>query len=850
MESSDFIIMPDIASVGDAFRALADAKANVNWYIVVKSVDHYGGIQAGRLAQSIIGRGTQAALQVALRELDIPAVHMVSRPSGNLDQVRQLTLVLENDRPVAVAYEPMRGSFTDMMNAKSAFDQLASTVATSVTPTTDFIAMPAAATVRDVFNVLLDVKGNINWYVIVCYPDHYGAIQAGRLAQAVIGRGAQAALKMPLSEVDIPAINAMTSGEASTPDRIRQLTLVLENDLPVLVYQTYRLDLNSTQDAFERLTVEARTRSVPKAQPSDTTAGPPSPTPGKTDARARYVNTWFTDRVGGEAFILERTLARRRRYFIQLHIGPLLRESIVVAPRPIDPDLPPIPDEGLLLRIKLFSRDFEIEQDTAELRLSKTGATERLHLAVTPRDMTRDARLRIGIYYQNNLTQSILLHARVDEQEMKLGRGDRANWAEIEYSLSEDWADITQLQERRVNVFVNDSPDGTHMVGVVGTSTEGSLDIGRDKMKEAVTEFRTKLLGIVMDDKGYRFSADNAGTREQFVNDLKTLAYVGNALFRCVFYREETIDFTRELREALASTPSSIIQIARLSSDFVFPWAGIYDRRVMIDREKNQVCLEPLKFKTPEEGLASCANCSHGDDPNVICLAGFWGFRHIVEQPLSVIKKDGKPTSVVGEIKAGGKPRATVNVYVGEDFKLRPAHQAWIGEQVKQKNGETIVADELKEVQEGLKQAQQLCYFYCHGGSTPDGKKPWLTVGKGDQLVPSNLSGLGLENYWRFNNVRPLVFINGCHTVEFTPEALSNFLPEFGTAGASGIIGTEISIYEPLAVEFGEGLIQAFLNGESIGKAVQKLRWQLLLKRNVLGLVYTLYCYADLKLVA
>ncbi len=850
MLSRDFIIVSETETVGDVFRRLTDAQANSGWCVIVQYADHYGGLSAGKLAQMVISRGIQAALGVTLRELAIPAINTVPSSSGSLDQIRPLTLVLEGDRPVAIAFEQLRPSILDFQNAKAAFEQLAAAAATAAIPTTDFVVVSATRTIRDVFDTLREVKGNENWYVIVRYPDRYGAIQAGQLAQEVVSLSAPDPLAMPLHSLTIPTINTMPASDVSAPGKIQQLVLALEDNLPALVYETWRMDLTSTRQAYERLANQARTREIPSSpRAADESPEVSASTLEKTHARARYVNTWFTDQEDGEAFIRERTLARGQRYRAQLHIGPLLRESIIVAPRPIDPDLPPIPDQGLLLRVKLFSRDFDIEQDTAELRLFRTGATRRLHLAVTPREVTREARLRIGLYYQNNLVQSILLHARVNEQERKLGRGERGNWAEIEYSLSEDWADIMQLQERRVNVLVNDNPDGTHMIGVVGTQTEGALDVGRDKMKEAVTEFRARLLGIVRDDEGYRFGADNSGSQEQFVHDLKTLAYVGNALFRSVFYREETIDLTRELRQALADTPSAVIQIARLSSDFVFPWDGIYDRRLMIDRDKNQVCLEPLKFKTPEEGLASCVHCSHGDDPNVICLAGFWGFRHIVEQPLSVIKKDGKPTSIVREIKAGGHPKVTIHVYVGEDFKLRLAHQEWIVKQIKQKNGEASVADELEKVYGGLKQAQQLCYFYCHGGSTPDGKKPWLTVGKGDQLVPSNLSGLGLEDHWRFNNVRPLVFINGCHTVEFTPEALSNFLPEFGAAGASGIIGTEVTVFEPLAVEFGQGLIQAFLNGEPIGKAIQKLRWQLLLKRNVLGLVYTPYCYADLKLV-
>ncbi|MFO7632311.1 MAG: hypothetical protein R6W76_07225 [Caldilinea sp.] len=545
--------------------------------------------------------------------------------------------------------------------------------------THDFVVISYAATTGDAFRALADAGAGMNWYVIVAYPDHYGAIRAGQLArQALIcaNQAVTAALKLPLADLEIPAVNVATT--ESRLDKIRQFTLVLENNLPVSLIESIHRSIRPREKAFEQL-MEATPKAVlessfPSMAP-DVSFSPSlaegEETPRRTtDARARYVNTWFTDRIDGEPFSSGRGLVRSRPYWLQLHIGPLLEESIIVAPRPIDPDLPPIPDEGLLLRVKLFSHDFEIENDTHHLRLFASGATERLHIALTAPDTIGEARLRAGIYYQNNLVQSFLFHAWVDEHEWS-GRGDRAVWAEVEYSLSEDLADITQLQPRRVNIFVNNSPDGTHMVGVVGTPTEGALSIGRDKMKQAVTEFRAKLLTIVMDEQQkYRYGPDNTGGKDQFIDDLKTLAYLGNTLFRSVFYRDETIDFTSNLRQTLAGPQPAVIQVARLSSDFVFPWAGIYDQRLTVDRGENEVCLKPLQQATPAAALSACNACLqlHGQDPNTICLSGFWGFRHIVEQPLSVVKK-GQPTSIVREIKASGAPVASMNVYTGTDFK-------------------------------------------------------------------------------------------------------------------------------------------------------------------------------------
>jgi hypothetical protein len=837
MVTHDFVTMSETATVGDAFRALAAAKANMGWHVIVQYADHYGGMRAGKLARAVISRGVQPALQATLRELPVPVADTVlANQAGNLNQVRKLTVVLENNQPATVAFEGM-GSID--LEAKAAFDQLVSAVATAPASTTNFIIAAETDTIRQVVIKLDDAKGNEAWYVIVRFADSYGAIQAGKLTQM--------GLDAHLRDLDIAIINTVQS-ETLAADQIHQPTLALKGDLPALIYQPARPDSISARQDWQRLITATRTRS---AQGKPPVVAPPTAQPAETtDERARYVNTWFTDRIDGQAFNPEHSLAHTRKYFVQLHIGPLLRESIIVAPRPIDPDLPPIPDKGLRLRVKLFSRDFDIENDSAELRLFRTGATERLHFAVTPRAATRDACLRAGIYYQNNLVQSIMLHAQVDEQEMKLGRGRRATWAEVEYSLSEDWADIMQLQPRRLSIFVNDSPDGTHMVGIMGTQAEGKLDIGRDKMKEAITEFRSKLLGIIMDDqKRYRYSADNSGDPAKFVEDLKTLAYLGTNLYQAVFFQDNTLDLMDKISGTLSGPEPAVIQVARLSPDFVYPWAGIYDRPLLIDRGKNQVCLKALDSKTPEAAIQACGACAHGDDPNTICLSCFWGFRHILEQPVGTTE-GGKPSSIVREIKSAGKPTATMNVYVGDDFKLGAQHQNWVTAQIKNKGGELISSDELVEVQAGLRQPQQLCYFYCHGGASPESVNPWLTVGKDERLMPPDLFGLSLHKYWRAKDVRPLVFINACHSIEFTPEALSSFLQRFATSGASGIIGTEISVFEPLAVEFGQGLIQAFLNGEPIGQVVQRLRWQLLLKRNVLGLVYTPYCYADLHLAA
>jgi hypothetical protein len=101
----------------------------------------------------------------------------------------------------------------------------------------------------------------------------------------------------------------------------------------------------------------------------------------------------------------------------------------------------------------------------------------------------------------------------------------------------------------------------------------------------------------------------------------------------------------------------------------------------------------------------------------------------------------------------------------------------------------------------------------------------------------------------RWGETRPLVFINGCHTVELSPDALVGFVDTLIQAKASGVIGTEVTITQGLADEAAELFWSYFLKeGTSAGQAIRRMRCDFLSKGNLMGLAYTPYCSADLRL--
>src|SRR5439155_19477425 len=164
-------------------------------------------------------------------------------------------------------------------------------------------------------------------------------------------------------------------------------------------------------------------------------------------------------------------------------------------------------------------------------------------------------------------------------------------------------------------------------------------------------------------------------------------------------------------------------------------------------------------------------------------------------------------------------------------------------------------ADSLDEVATALADAElELVYFYCHGVRRDQGGtvKPALAVGRDELIVPADLLAWGLARWApeHWQRTAPLVLINGCHTAELSPESLVNFVDAFAGVGASGVIGTEIALHQQVAGEAALELLEGIQDNRSVGDAMQRMRRHLLGKGNLLGLAYTAYCSAELRLTA
>ena len=576
----------------------------------------------------------------------------------------------------------------------------------------------------------------------------------------------------------------------------------------------------------------------------------------------RVVNTYFRTDVGTPVPPTDSIVAGNP-YDLVVQIGPRLIESNVRAPVAIPEAVlePFYGAAGVELEVAVFSSDFSVDNDRQRLMLGRVGPSRALPFRVTALRPAPSARLRVGIYFKQNLLQCLLVTAEVTEG-VRTGRAS-GNQAEVEYVLSGDLENVERFPQRSFNIVTNERPDGTHTLDVLGSGFKREFTVPGDKLDNGAKELRKQLLEIgtvtTQDPPPYRYDADNSGSTAMLQQDVVALARTGARFFAALLPDIGPLEVADRLRDVLAG--NATIQVSAVTSaQSVFPWAMVYSKR-LVESSNNRVCqtfLDALDHGGAPGYLAQqeciARGCPNDDDPDIVCPSGFWGYKHFIEQPPSVHRTpeaeaaaDSEPytsaDNAVLDIVVRGRPNVLMVVNQDLDLwsphanaieALRKGQLAFSRRERKTDLGKAIIDPNL-----------HLVYFYCHGRR--DANRAWLGIGAKhaeEAVYSSDLHGWNLR--W---SDRPLVFINGCQTVECTPDELLPFLKAFLYFRAAGVIGTEIAVPEVLAEKFGTEFLERFMGGpEPVSTIVRSLRLSLLEKRNLLGLGYTPYCMGGLRM--
>jgi hypothetical protein len=538
--------------------------------------------------------------------------------------------------------------------------------------------------------------------------------------------------------------------------------------------------------------------------------------------------------------------------------------------------------KGVWIEIGVTALDFDLLGDPVQrLWLPRQGVSEPMYFAVVPRKPGA-CRLRFSLYYEQNVIQSFRVAAVVSGHGKKrakrlaaaLNIANRKQWRDLvwlpvmEFSLAssiDSFATQVEKPRPRALSIVANKWGTESVISVKGASGFGVNLSGRLPLEvKDLRDLLHEIFGLNADRYPFN-SSTNEGDPRQLESMLRALADQGSKLFAELF---DGCDW-KDLRNCL-SQPDQIIQIAQVIREKVIPWNFVYGRALKPrpgDRDQEgklvnmPVCLAGLpndagNLTTRECGVSPQCRLNSDRLPpeQVICPLQFWGFRHVIEvPPQQVLAQPGTSvtTEVRTEIEVCGSARLVAGL--NASFDAEPEHSKEIG----QLKG-TIPLDppELKytakEILECLaKMPIHIAYFFCHASGGKGKSDSMLIVqapsGKQESIPWQDFAQLLDGDRWE---PPALVFINGCRTAAYSPEALSPFLRAFvDQLGASGLIGTEVSVWDLFAAKFAEKFLLQFLSGRPAGQALLDTRRALLSKRNPFGLVYTLFAWSGLHLV-
>jgi hypothetical protein len=568
-------------------------------------------------------------------------------------------------------------------------------------------------------------------------------------------------------------------------------------------------------------------------------------------ATARVVNAWFAY---PEGTVLPSTFSLQTdtRYHICVSVGPVAAQSNITTPLAVDERVLArhADDSGVAeVRVVLISDDLEIADEVQTLRVPRPPAASRTveFLIVTSSEPGR-VTARLSLYAAQNLLQSVALSAEVTTTLAPPRAG--ANSGRVDWVMTGRLDEADQFGDKAFSILTNDNGSGSHLVAVESEGFRSHVTLLEGQVTELLRQGRVALQWAAGDpEQGehYRYAPDNNGTAEQLRTYLTGLAEFGWTMFTTLITSQSDDSFEQGLAAALASPTT--IQFARTaSSRLMYPWALVYDQPLE-PNPGNKLCstfLDTVRTgRSIEDSVCFTQGCAHRADTNVVCPSGFWGYRHVVEQPLGAFDPGDLDVllghnNVPAEIAVNG----AIDTFVGYSAELDPSAQ----------HADAILGlagvygsrgSARREVSTGLQTQLKLVYFFCHGGSSAG--KAWLGVG-GTPMEKISPPDLRVWNV-TWPTSRPLVFINGCDTVAARPSDLATFNEGFRYCKASGVIGTEIEIPVELGREFGATLLGCITRDRlPVGDAVRKVRLELLSRYNAMGLAYTPYCLARLRM--
>jgi len=603
----------------------------------------------------------------------------------------------------------------------------------------------------------------------------------------------------------------------------------------------------------------------PGPAPFPRPAPPRPPTPPSPPDRSgpRYANASLADAANGKLWARDQAIWPEALLHLRLDIGPLSETSQVSEPVPFPDDR--LPRGDLQIDVVVSSSSFRVSRGLDEVPTDSSaedsfllpgdggpagtpeGGSTLTFVLQAPAE-TGLAMARITYYFRGAVVQSHLLSAQVGGETT--GDGEPW-WIVTDYTVAAVLATASAIPDRpRVAVILNgDDTDHQIYLRTRGTDSVKAQSAAANlppKIGDATRAFREALASPSVAPVASNQS------KAQLVTALRKLAPLGRKMYSALFSLMPDV-----LLGLGDGTTSVVLHVARPSGvSLSVPWAMLYTIPLYKPIQQMPLCPlidkwdghSPLVTGQPMSCPQSQA-VSHTSD--LLCPFGFLGYRFDIEQLNSTEQPVVSISAPPGSRVVVAETTYQVNKKALQD------HITAITKAVARLNGVgTDEASDKNKLKQLISRDLPLVYFFCHGDRPdPDGPDTYLGIGNNEHVSPEDLVGWIQEAYVTqqlrvWNQIRPLVFINACHSAEIDPQALFNYIDVFvGGGNAAGVIGTEVKVAQPLAMEFADIFFDQLLSpGATVATAIRHARLGFLAKGNIFGLNYTPYCWADLTI--
>jgi hypothetical protein len=443
--------------------------------------------------------------------------------------------------------------------------------------------------------------------------------------------------------------------------------------------------------------------------------------------------------------------------------------------------------------------------------------------------------------------------------------------ARLLYRLTRSFSELADLKDRTASVLITESGARAMVNGL--NFVDNPVSISANDADTAARGARKLLYGLHLEVGRNNEERPKHDQRtfgkpfDKYVADLANLATAGWEIYGRLFAGEEGAAIRRNLpalirHEAAARGLPAILNVAdptvaEPTRQHPVPWALIYDLPSPSDPASFVPC-DSVKRFGPGGGWTGpipphCPVSDHRRELNVLCPFGFWGLSCILEQPPSA---DRPISAVLADTDA---PPVAVSLAVGPGLRddLTTTHlrdlESSLPPRASVRRQDVATPQQLAELLRD--ETMDVAYLYCHFGYRALGTdvRPSVTlrldstyVGPGDITAWSD--ALWPRPHWPRR--KPLILLNGCHTLDMTSATLSNFVKSFTTdAGASGVLGTEVAVEQGMAGWVAHLLLRRLATDNAdIGTALREVRWEMLERGNVMGLAYTPFCVSGLRM--